>query len=133
MTDTLNPDTLNSSPPAPTLTPEQLLAADRRAQAAITLDPDRLHLLHLIAAFEDGTAWKVTADQRDWQRASVAIGAQSAETNQVGFIRAQAWAALTRQQILEIGWRTFDQTCVEVLTDAVAVTAVDPTPAAPDE
>jgi hypothetical protein len=127
-------DNTVASGPTVELTAAQLLAADRRAQAMIELDPDRLHLLHLIAAFEDGTAYQVTADQRDWQRAQLAIGAQTVEIDQVGFIRAQAWAALIRQDILEIGWRTFDATCVEVLTDEVKpVTAVDPTPAAPDE
>jgi hypothetical protein len=78
---------------------------------------------------DDGQEWVVTPDQRDIQRAELALGLDPA-TNRWGWIRGQCWCALVRTKLIANGdlpWGTFDAMaswCVPV-TDAPE--QVDPT------
>jgi hypothetical protein len=86
-----------------------------------------LSTFHVI--FEDGQEFKVDTDQRDQRRGFLMAQINPTEDS-VGGLRAIAWAALTRQRLLEgVSWPEFDRTCTWVLPDSVEA-AVDPTRAA---
>jgi hypothetical protein len=109
-----------------TATEEDIRA--RFAEAVEAADP-RIHILHLIAFMDDGRTFEdIAADQRDMRRGMIALGTTDAARDPLGFVRAQAWANLTRTGRLEMGWADFDRQTIEVTPrDEIPVEAVDPT------
>lgn len=89
-----------------------------------------------VVIFEDGREFKVDTDQRDQRRGFMLAQVDPAE-DQVGGLRAIAWAALTRtRQVEGLSWPEFDRTCTWVMPDVDADgdggPFVDPTPAVGD-
>jgi hypothetical protein len=82
---------------------------------------------------EDGDGprleWEdIELDQRDARRAIVACGISDPGGDPIGFLWAQAWAALTRKGLLEIGWSEFQRRVIGVAPmDNGDETTVDPT------
>jgi hypothetical protein len=101
---------------------------DRFAEAVEASDP-RIHILHLVAFLDDGRVFEdIAADQRDMRRGMIALGTTDAARDPLGFVRAQAWAHLTRTGRLDMGWADFDAQTVEVSPrDETPVETVDPT------
>jgi hypothetical protein len=71
---------------------------------------------------DDGTEYKVQADQRDQRLAMMptnygGAGIRDAETDPLGWMRAVAWAFLTRKQMIDVSWPAFNDTCAFVKPD----------------
>jgi hypothetical protein len=90
---------------------------------AATFDTDGLPVVELRVRFDNGDEYRCSPDQRDIQRAEVALG--PASTSSTRTIRAMAWSALTRNGVLALGWADFDRDVPWVVP--VAVSSVDPT------
>lgn len=74
-------------------------------------------IIELGVEMEDGSTYKVVADQRDIARFEVQPfgfpAAQMEEKLSMGMLRFLAWSAMTRQQLTTLKWPEFDAKCVE--------------------
>lgn len=83
-----------------------------------------LHTFYVI--FEDGTELKVDTDQRD-QRRGFMLAKVRPDEDEIGALRAIAWAAARRLGLYDGQWPEFDHDVAWVVPDA-EVGTVDPTP-----
>jgi hypothetical protein len=86
-------------------------------------------LLPLTVELEDGTAWEVTADQRDgakWEMQPFC-----ADDRPTVRLRFLAFAASARMGRTSLSWPKFDAVCIAVSVTDREAEPVDPTPADP--
>ena len=74
-------------------------------------------IIELNVEMEDGSTYKVVADQRDiakWEVQPFGFpAAQMEERMSMNMLRFLAWSAMTRQQLTALPWLQFDAQCIE--------------------